>query len=131
MGTDQSVTLSVLIRVIRVIRGEITMPTRPKAYHAGRPRAAPLRLSAAERGYGSRWRRAAKLFLLAHPLCAECLSHGQTIPAKVVDHVRPHKGDQALFWDEGNWQPLCKPCHDRKTATEDGGFGHCARRSSP
>lgn len=26
----------------------------------------------------------------------------------------------ALFWDEANWQPLCKPCHDQKTAREDG-----------
>jgi 5-methylcytosine-specific restriction protein A len=23
-----------------------------------------------------------------------------------------------LFWDEDNWQALCKPCHDRKTAVE-------------
>lgn len=22
------------------------------------------------------------------------------------------------------WQPLCAPCHSRKTATEDGGFGN-------
>lgn len=27
------------------------------------------------------------------------------------------------MWDECNWQPLCKPCHDSKTAREDGGFG--------
>jgi 5-methylcytosine-specific restriction protein A len=24
-----------------------------------------------------------------------------------------------LFWDEGNWQPLCKSCHDHKTMIED------------
>lgn len=44
--------------------------------------------------------------------------------ASVVDHVIPHRGDKALFWDSDNWQPLCKPCHDRKTAAQDGGFGH-------
>lgn len=40
-----------------------------------------------------------------------------------VDHIIPHKGDPELFWDQDNWQSLCKPHHDRKTATEDGGFG--------
>jgi 5-methylcytosine-specific restriction protein A len=28
------------------------------------------------------------------------------------DHKLPHKGNDALFWDEGNLQTLCKPCHD-------------------
>jgi 5-methylcytosine-specific restriction protein A len=43
--------------------------------------------------------------------------------ANVVDHIVPHKGDQALFWDKNNWQSLCKPHHDAKTAREDGGWG--------
>lgn len=43
--------------------------------------------------------------------------------ATVVDHIVPHCGNQQLFWDTDNWQPLCKKHHDRKTATEDGGFG--------
>lgn len=43
--------------------------------------------------------------------------------ASIVDHIIPHKGDKQLFWDRDNWQPLCKKHHDRKTATEDGGFG--------
>ena len=30
----------------------------------------------------------------------------------VCDHRRPHRGDEALFWAEGNLQTLCKPCHD-------------------
>ena len=34
------------------------------------------------------------------------------------DRGRPHRGDQRLFWDEGNWAPSCKPCHDAKTARE-------------
>ena len=33
----------------------------------------------------------------------------------LLDHIIPHRGDQKLFWDEGNWQALCKACHDRKT----------------
>jgi 5-methylcytosine-specific restriction protein A len=44
-------------------------------------------------------------------------------PATVVDHRIPHKGDKQLFWDSTNWQAMSKPCHDRKTAREDGGFG--------
>ena len=31
--------------------------------------------------------------------------------ASVVDHIKPHKGDKALFWDQANWQPLCASCH--------------------
>ena len=29
------------------------------------------------------------------------------------------RGDPVLFWDEGNWQPLCKHCHDVKTMADD------------
>ncbi|WP_367142722.1 hypothetical protein [Desulfosporosinus sp.] len=34
-----------------------------------------------------------------------------------MDHIIPHRGDKALFWDESKWQPHCKRCHDRKTRT--------------
>jgi 5-methylcytosine-specific restriction endonuclease McrA len=30
----------------------------------------------------------------------------------VCDHIVPHHGDPALFWDPGNVQTLCIPCHD-------------------
>ena len=79
--------------------------------------------TAHQRGYTGRWRKARVGFLNKHPLCAECERNGLITEATVVDHIIPHKGDDALFWDRNNWQPLCKPCHDRKTATEDGGFG--------
>ncbi|WP_390622926.1 HNH endonuclease [Ralstonia syzygii] len=49
------------------------------------------------------------------------------VPATVVDHIVPHKGDQHLFWRRSNWQALCKACHDRKTAREDGGFANPRR----
>ena len=76
-----------------------------------------LRGSANERGYDAKWRRARKRFLQRHPLCANCLSQGVLTPATVVDHIVPHRGDHRLFWDEQNWQPLCKACHDRKTGS--------------
>jgi len=76
--------------------------------------------------YGSRWQRARAGYLAHHPLCVDCQSRGRATIATVVDHIKPHKGDMVLFWDSSNWAPLCKPCHDSKTAREDGGFGNKA-----
>lgn len=77
------------------------------------------RPSASSRGYGKRWQKASRAFLHAHPLCERCLAEGRYVKATVVDHKVPHRGDQELFWDQSNWQALCKPCHDKKTFTED------------
>ena len=74
-----------------------------------------LRGGADARGYDARWRKARLAFLNRHPLCAQCLAEGKYTAATVVDHITPHRGDQRLFWDEANWQPLCRECHDRKT----------------
>lgn len=63
------------------------------------------------------------MYLAQHPLCVRCEQRGRIESATVVDHKVPHRGDPALMWDEQNWQALCKPCHDHKTVTEDGGFG--------
>ena len=56
--------------------------------------------------------------LLREPFCRECAGRGVRTPATVVDHIRPHRGDWALFIDRANHQSLCKSCHDRKTARE-------------
>jgi 5-methylcytosine-specific restriction protein A len=77
------------------------------------------RPSAARRGYGSRWRRTRTAYLARHPLCGACQTLGRVVPATVVDHVVPHRGDERLLWDEANWAALCKRCHDAKTARED------------
>ncbi|WP_371263772.1 HNH endonuclease signature motif containing protein [Paenibacillus sp. UNC496MF] len=61
---------------------------------------------------------------MKHPLCTRCIKENRITAATIVDHIRPHKGDKALFWDRNNWQPLCKSCHDTKTVREDGGFGN-------
>lgn len=79
--------------------------------------------SSAERGYGSRWQKARATYLRSHPLCCKHEEKGEIVAATEVDHKVPHRGDQQLFWDRNNWQPLCKSCHSHKTATEDGGFG--------
>jgi len=79
--------------------------------------------SAASRGYDYRWVKVRWRYLAEHPLCVLCEHVGKLTPANVIDHVVPHKGDQGLFWNESNWQSLCKSCHDRKTAKEDGRWG--------
>ncbi len=68
--------------------------------------------SARERGYSARWDKAARLYLAAHPLCLGCAAAGRIEPAVLVDHIEPHKGNEARFWDAGNWQPLCRWHHD-------------------
>jgi len=57
------------------------------------------------------FRRLRQSFLALHPICSTC--HRE--PAVVLDHIVPHRGDHELFWDQANWQSLCKRCHDRKT----------------
>lgn len=77
------------------------------------------RKSANKRGYDSRWRKARARFLKTNPLCVQCLKDGRVVEATVVDHIIPHREDKKLFWDESNWQALCKSCHDKKTMTTD------------
>lgn len=80
--------------------------------------------TSSQRGYDGRWRKARVTYLRRHPLCVECNKTGRLTPATVVDHIKPHKGDQKLFWSVDNWQSMCKAHHDAKTAREDGGFGN-------
>lgn len=89
-------------------------------------RADANRPSASGRGYNAEWREARAEFLEQHPTCCRC-----GWQATIVDHIEPHKGDQALFWQRSNWQPLCKPCHDVKTAKHDGAFGRKPRGVGP
>ena len=79
----------------------------------------PDRPSVSKRGYNSKWRRLSKAYLRKHPMCVRCMAEGRYVPATVVDHIIPHRGDETLMWSESNWQALCKPCHDKKTWTED------------
>lgn len=105
------------------------MPTRPTAYRpASTARPKPgRRPSACARGYDRRWQKLRLSHLAEHPLCVPCLSAGRTTEATEVDHRIPHKGDHSLLFDADNLTSMCKACHGRKTATEDGGFGHPVR----
>jgi 5-methylcytosine-specific restriction protein A len=49
---------------------------------------------------------------MSNALCVLCIElEARITPARVVDHVKPHKGDMVLFWDENNWQALCVNHH--------------------
>jgi 5-methylcytosine-specific restriction endonuclease McrA len=43
--------------------------------------------------------------------CAMC-RRTEASARLVADHIIPHRGDEALFWDRTNLQCLCKTCHD-------------------
>jgi len=59
------------------------------------------------------WKTLRAECLQATPWCVLCAERGIITPATVVDHIVPHKGDEALFYDFDNLQSLCKGCHDR------------------
>ena len=46
-----------------------------------------------------------------------------------MDHIVPHRGDQKLFWNRGNWQPLSSmtgaPSSVQNCEIEDGGIEIC------
>lgn len=81
----------------------------------------------AERNEGRSWYKTAawrrlRWQVLTEALftCARCgVSLGHVTSGLVCDHIRPHKGDPALFWDRGNLQCLCKPCHDSAKQSEE------------
>ena len=51
-----------------------------------------------------------------------CIDTG--VPATVVDHIDPHRGDERKFYSRNNLQSLCKHCHDKfKQSKEKGGAG--------
>lgn len=69
--------------------------------------------------YGRRWRKARARYLGEHPFCVQCPPSDLSL-ATQLDHVIPHDGDYAKFWDETNWQGLCATHHSAKTAREVG-----------
>lgn len=76
-------------------------------------------MTSSQRGYDYKWQKAREQYLRDNPLCVYCDRNGLTVAANVVDHKIPHRGDQQLFWDQDNWQSLCKPCHDSVKQAEE------------
>lgn len=96
--TSPSVTSDMIDR-----KGKSAIPARRINQAGTRPRS-PL--------YNLRWKRERLEHLRAHPWCVMCEQQGHRTPATVVDHIKPHRGDETLFWDRSNWQSLCKCHHD-------------------
>lgn len=63
--------------------------------------------------YDYKWQQARAVFLKEHSLCVMCLEQGKFTKSTIVDHIQPHRMNMELFWDKGNWQALCKHCHDK------------------
>ena len=105
--------------------------TRPKTFcdklRDLRPKTRERRPSSTQRGYDRLWYKVRNRFKKANPLCRLCKLAGRIVPASVVDHRVPISEGGARL-DPANLQSLCKPCHDHKTATEDGGFGRPKRK---
>jgi 5-methylcytosine-specific restriction endonuclease McrA len=103
------------------------MPVRPKRFKphkqaTAKHEAPDTRVSSSARGYDYKWQQARKRYLTIHPLCVWCAKEWRVTPAKVVDHIIPHRNDERLFWSIDNWQSLCKTCHDsRKQRLEKSG----------
>ena len=69
----------------------------------------------------ARWRKLRERILSIDPLCRHCMAReSRPVPATEVDHIDRHGGDAIKFWSGRNLQPLCAPCHARKTTIERG-----------
>lgn len=65
--------------------------------------------------------------LAANPRCTHVDTETQaqcTEPATDVDHIIPHRGEDALRLDPNNLRSYCHRHHSSKTARQDGGFGN-------
>ncbi len=77
------------------------------------------KLSTTQRGLGWQWQRVRRLALERDcGLCQVCARAGRITQATEVDHITPRaKGGT----DElANLQSICQPCHERKTAADEG-----------
>ncbi len=65
------------------------------------------------------WRSIKERRKAADPLCRKCLLVGRNTLTTIVDHIKPHRGDRALFFCYENTQGLCKTCHDSDKQQEE------------
>ncbi|AHE51736.1 HNH endonuclease [Sphingomonas sanxanigenens] len=95
------------------------MPTKPPPL---RPKPARKqsnwnrRASRQSRGYGREHERIRAELLQDEPLCRECAKVGRVTAAVIADHIVPLS--QGGSGERSNYQPLCRPHSDAKTARE-------------
>ena len=89
---------------------------RPAGYVPPQPWSTSRTKSRQERGYGREHERLRKQVLREEPLCRVCQREGRVTPTTVADHIVPlSRGGRT---ERRNYQGLCDPCHDAKTAEE-------------
>lgn len=71
-----------------------------------------------KRIYDKHWSAFRKEYFKEHQnvFCVECKRRGVLVGATEIDHIIPLVKNMDLKYDLNNLQPLCKPCHSRKTA---------------
>lgn len=77
-----------------------------------------LRKRSDDKYHSGRWTKESKAYRAEHPLCAMCQERGDITPTEVVDHIIPSQVCED-FWDQNNWQPLCRACNKLKGRTLD------------
>lgn len=61
----------------------------------------------------ARWRKLRWSVLVRDAFtCRMCGRLEHDTSKLVADHREPHRGDEAMFWDERNLQTLCEGCHN-------------------
>ncbi len=60
-----------------------------------------------------------RVLLTAMYTCAMCGKLEGDTSKLVADHVKPHRGNASLFWDENNIQCLCSECHSSDKQREE------------
>ncbi|MDD3777194.1 MAG: hypothetical protein PHN32_06270 [Actinomycetota bacterium] len=50
----------------------------------------------------------ARPFLNKNPYCERCIEKGRSSRADKVVHIKYPGGNFKLFWDQNNWQGLCR-----------------------
>lgn len=93
-----------------------TLKPRLQTANLSRLASIPNRIDATPRQRGRAWMERRAKWLRSHCLCCQCEAEGLTTLAEEVDHITPlWKGGAD---DESNFQSLCKPHHEAKTAIE-------------
>lgn len=96
------------------------MPTRPPSLRPRRPGPKATgfsrRKSRQERGYGRDHDKMRAVVLVEEPLCRPCDRAGRVTPSTIADHIvcKAEGGSD----DRENYQGICRPCHNAKTAQE-------------
>jgi 5-methylcytosine-specific restriction endonuclease McrA len=79
------------------------------------------RPSARARGYGTDWEGIRAEHLEREPWCRFHLERGLHVRATEVDHILSRRRGGSD--DHSNLRSSCKPCHSRRTAIDQSGWG--------